>query len=153
MRLGFLTILFAEDDPLEQELMRTAIEKLGLKHTIRFVSDGQEAIEYLTASGRYADRHQFPFPNVIITDLKMPRRTGFQLLVWLNAHGECGVIPTIVLSNSADAKDIKEAYRLAANSYFIKPNDFDQLTALMKMIFDYWFTTEVPQPPAQSKCV
>jgi CheY-like chemotaxis protein len=99
----------------------------------------------LRGMGQYADRTQYPVPGFLITDLKMPRKTGFELLEWLHVHPECGVIPTIVLSSSRQPADIKRAYEAGANSYFTKPADFSRLQELVKKIFDYWICSERPE--------
>src|SRR4051812_4172662 len=93
-------ILIAEDSPDDATLLEKAIRKAGLKNPIRFVSDGHEAIEYLQGKGKYGNRAEFPFPRVIISDIKMPRLNGLELLDWLQRHPECSVIPTVLLSGS-----------------------------------------------------
>jgi CheY-like chemotaxis protein len=105
---------------------------------IHVVRDGQEAIEYLTGRGGFADRSKYPFPNVVITDLKMPRMSGFELLAWIHDHKEFCVIPTIVLSSSKHDKDVSRAYELGVNTYMVKPADFDMLGEMVRLIRDYW---------------
>ena len=101
-----LIILIAEDDPNDVLLLRRAFQKNGLDLPVHVCTDGQDAIDYLRAHGPYADREKYPFPRAIITDLKMPRCSGFELLQWLDEHAECSVIPTIVLSASAEDRDV-----------------------------------------------
>ena len=137
-------ILVAEDDPNDVALLRRALAKTGLTGAVRFVSDGREAIEYLEGHGRYADRGEFPFPHVIITDLKMPRLNGLELLEWLSSHPECHIIPTILLSGSALDEDIVTAYKLGANTYFAKPTNAHDLIALVQSLKDYWSRSQVP---------
>lgn len=138
------TILVAEDDANDALLIKRAFNKCGIKHPIQIVPDGEEAIAYLSGQGQYSERSQYPFPGFLITDLKMPRKSGFELLEWIVEHPNCAVIPTIVLSSSRQTADIKRAYAAGANSYFTKPADFSHLQELLRKIFDYWNSSEKP---------
>ena len=139
-----LPILIAEDDEDDVTLLHAAIRRAGMNNPIRFVPNGYEAVEYLMGHGDYADRRKYPFPRIIITDLKMPRLTGLELLDWLHRHPKCAVIPTVLLSGSAVRDDIENAFHLGVNSYFQKPTTLDELTALMHLLHEYWSKSEVP---------
>src|SRR5262245_6272471 len=139
-----LPILIAEDNPVDAELLDRALTHAGLPGPVRFVEDGHEAIEYLEGRGGYANRKEFPFPKVIISDLKMPRVNGLELLQWLADHPQCCIIPTILLSSSAVSEDIKAAYKLGANTYFEKPVSFDALQELVRSLKDYWMRRKLP---------
>jgi CheY-like chemotaxis protein len=141
---SLFTILLAEDDVNDALLIRRAFVKNAIANPIQVVPDGEEAIAYLTGQGVYQDRGQFPFPKFFITDLKMPRKSGFEILEWVLANEECCVVPTIVLSSSKQPDDIRRAYALKAHSYFVKPADFSQLQAVVKQIFEYWTRCERP---------
>src|SRR4051794_7914425 len=117
-----MRVLIAEDDEDEATLLSRAILKVNPESTFYIVRDGGEAIAFLKGEGKYCDRSQFPFPRVLITDLKMPKVDGFELLGWLHDHPECNVIPKIVFSASAIETDVIEAYKLGANVFFQKPN-------------------------------
>ena len=91
------------------------------------------------------DRERSPFPNIVITDLKMPRMNGFEFLEWIKNHSACAVIPTIVLSSSDEERDVIRAYQLGANVYFTKPNDFLHLVKLVRFNLDYWVEARIPQ--------
>jgi CheY-like chemotaxis protein len=138
------TVLLAEDNEDEILLMRRALTKIGYAGRFQIVTDGEEALDYLRADGKYADRTQYPVPSLFVTDLKMPRKNGFDVLRWLNAHPERAIIPIIVLSSSAQEEDIRLAYRLGANSYFVKPSDFTALQELIVEILHYWSLCERP---------
>ena len=146
---GF-TILVAEDSPDDAKLLEFAIRRAGLENPVRFVADGYEAIEYLQGKGKFGDRREHPFPRVIISDLKMPRLNGLELLDWLHQHPECKVLPTVLMSGSGLEKDIEKAYQLGANSYFQKPGTLEELTSLMRTLTDYWSRNETP--PDMQNC-
>src|SRR5688572_597687 len=113
-----LVIVVAEDDPNDVLLLQRAFQKNGIPLPVHVCYDGADAMAYLKGEGRYADRQSYPFPRVFITDLKMPRCGGFEILEWLNNHPECSVIPKIVLSASAEERDVRKAFQLGANCYF-----------------------------------
>lgn len=138
-------MLIVEDDPDDRHLLVFAFRKLGVTDPIYPLSDGSEAISYLNGEGKFADREQFHFPGFVITDLKMSPVDGFTIVQHIKSNPEWAVIPTIVLSGSSDTDDIKKAYLVGANSYLIKPNDFSELTVLLKKLYDYWMSVEVPE--------
>jgi CheY-like chemotaxis protein len=151
MRRQTHTILLVEDDPNDRELIVRAFRSIGVKGPIHVVENGMDAIAYLDGRGMYADRKQYEFPTTILTDLKMPGMSGFDVLRHLKTDPEWAVIPTIVLSASADLDDIKTAYRMGAASYFLKPQNYEDLIALVKRLYEYWETAEVPQVNASGK--
>jgi CheY-like chemotaxis protein len=147
MRNGRLVILLVEDEENDILFVRHATEKSNANHTLNAVHDGKEAIRYLRGEGLYADRQKFPSPNVVLTDLKMPGMNGFDLLKWLRSHPECSVIPVIVYSTSRLEADVREAYRLGANSFIYKPTDLNELVDIFETIYDYWSKCECPPTP------
>lgn len=142
-----LLVLIAEDDPNDVLLLRRAFQKNGMDLPVHVCNDGQEAMDYLRGEGPYADRLKYPFPRAIITDLKMPRCSGFELLEWLDEHAECSVIPTIVLSASAEDRDVKRCFELGANCYFQKPSNFADLCELVKLNHIFWTKSVLPALP------
>jgi CheY-like chemotaxis protein len=140
------TILIAEDDPNDVMLLELAIRKNGITNPVKVVRDGEEAIEYLEGKGQYKDRERFPFPSVIISDVKMPRRNGLEVVEWVRRHPTCSIIPIVMLSGSRIQNDVLSAYRLGANSYFTKPSTLDELSELLKLAFEYWTRSERPLP-------
>jgi len=139
-----ITILIAEDDPNDVMLLELAIRKNGIKSPVRVVRDGQEAVGYLDGKGIYADRQKFPLPSVIITDVKMPRRNGLEVVEWVRKHPKCCIIPIVMLSGSRIEHDVVTAYKLGANTYFTKPSTLDQLTELIGLAHQYWSRCEHP---------
>ena len=147
------TVLVAEDDVNDRLLIETAFQSVGVKGPVHLVNDGLEAIAYLMGEGQYSDRSRFAYPSFIITDLKMPKLDGLAVLQHLKSNPAWSIIPTIVLSASADEDDIRTAYQLGASSFHSKPAKFAELLALVKMIHDYWMSCEIPEVDVSGKQV
>jgi CheY-like chemotaxis protein len=147
MKHGF-SILLAEDDENDFVLFSHALEQSArannLMITVKLVRDGTEAIEYLAGEGKFADRVEYPFPDIVVLDLKMPRLSGLDVLAWLKGHEEYRRIPKILLSGSAEERDIDEAYRLGVNTYFQKPVSLVEFRELIHLIISYWARTQRP---------
>jgi len=131
-------ILIAEDNESDALLLHRTFNLIGLANRVEILSDGVEAMDYLSGAGKYADRASFPFPAVLFTDIKMPRVDGFQLLQWLREHSEYAVVPTIVFSGSGEAADVRRAYNLGANAYLVKPSSIEQLEKMMRRTYEFW---------------
>jgi CheY-like chemotaxis protein len=140
------SILMVEDDPNDVLFVKRALKKNGMNNPIITLSDGEEAIAYLMGAEKYSDRNQHPFPEVIILDLKMPRKGGLEVLEWLKEHPEYRVIPTIILTSSKLNEDVVRAYGLGANSYMVKPLVFDDLQRMIKTAHEYWSFCLRPSP-------
>jgi CheY-like chemotaxis protein len=149
-------ILLAEDDPNDVLLFRRALDKLKLANSLQSVQDGEEAISYLGGQGLYADRDRYPLPTLLLLDLKLPRKAGFEVLQWLRGQPGLKRLPAVVLTSSNQDSDINRAYDLGANSYLVKPGDFDGLVGIIKNLQAYWLTlNEKPElePKQQPVCV
>jgi len=133
-------ILFAEDDENDVFFMQRAFAEAGLPHTLHVVSDGQEAIDYLSGEEKYTNRKQYPLPSLLILDLKMPRRTGMEVLEWIRGRPELRSLPVIILSSTAHRHDVERAYALGANAFVAKPSSTEQRTELARMIKGFWLT-------------
>ncbi len=144
-------ILIAEDDDNDALFLKRTFEKVGITTPIQIVHDGEEAILYLGAEGKYADRDQYPFPRLVMTDIKMPKRDGFEVLQWVKRHPECHIIPIIVWSSSAMGSDVAKAYQLGANCYFKKPSSPDAWNDAIELIFKFWNAAEKP-PMKLARC-
>jgi CheY-like chemotaxis protein len=131
-------ILVVEDNPDDYYLLKRAFHKNEIRNPIHWVQDGLEAIKYLEGDERYSDRVENPFPKVLVVDLKMPRLGGLELLKWIKTHPELSLLPVLVMSSSNLSEDVGRAYALGANSFFMKPSTFHDLTKLTKTIHDYW---------------
>jgi CheY-like chemotaxis protein len=144
-----MIVLVAEDDANDALLLKRAFQKSEIEMPVHVCIDGGDAMSYLRAEAPYTDREKFPFPRVLITDLKMPRCSGFELLQWLDEHPECGVIPIIVLSASAEDRDVKRCFELGANAYFQKPSSFNELCEIVKVNYDFWIRSVLPSLPVK----
>lgn len=134
------TILLVEDDSNDVLLIERAFKKDGIEHDIQIVIDGMQAIDYLSGKGAFKDRKCYPLPELIILDIKMPRKSGHEFLEWLASKDEMKRIPVVVLSASDHPSDIERAYDLGANSYLAKPVSYADLERIVKAINLYWLS-------------
>lgn len=137
MNAPSLPILVAEDDDDEAMLLVHALKAIGVANPVHILSTGEQVMAYLLGKRKYADRASFPLPGVIITDLKMPRVNGFELLDWLRHRSRFKTIPALVFSNSSEPGDIERAYALGANAYLVKPRSMERLEAMMRTTFEF----------------
>ena len=133
------TILLVEDDPNEVFLLERAFQKANLRFPLQVVRDGQEAIDYFKRLGSFADRGRYPVPDLMLLDLKMPRKNGFEVLEWLRSQPGWKRLIVVVFTSSDLAADINRAYALGTNSYLVKPGNFENLIQLVKTLESYWF--------------
>src|SRR4051812_37467049 len=133
-----LTILLAEDDPDDADLIRAALEKTALFHALQHVRDGDAAISYLAGAGEYSNREVFPCPQVVLLDLKMPRKNGFEVLQWIRSNKSFSQLPVIVLTSSDEPKDIQRAYQLGATSYLTKAASFKNVVEVLATLAPAW---------------
>lgn len=138
-------ILLVEDNPDDVLLVERAFQKAQLRHPLRTVPDGLKAIEYLSAAEAYSDRVAFPFPGLVIVDLKMPGVGGFEVIRWMRNHAEARLVPIIVLSSSALPADVNQAYQLGANAFMVKPAEPVALERLLRTIGEFWLASETPR--------
>ena len=143
-----LLILHAEDDQDDVLLIHKEFAKAGIQ-PIHTSPDGEDAMKYLEGTGPYADRTLHPYPDLLITDLKMPKVTGFDLLEWLDSHPDCR-LPAIVLSGSAEPTDIERAYQLGACSYVVKPGRPGDLEAFVSAVTLLWGSATARRPRSSS---
>ena len=146
------TLLIVEDNEDDIFFVERIFKQIGARCELRFARDGMEAIEYLTGKGTFKDRAQYPMPTIILMDLKMPRRNGFEVLEWMHNHPEIKLIPTIVVTSSTLQEDVTRAYRLGANAVMNKPVDKDSLLQMLKSFHIYW-TDFVEMPEVKASTV
>lgn len=131
-------ILLVEDNEDDVFLMRRALKSAGIVNALQVVEDGQQAIDYLSGTGEYADRGKFPLPAIVFLDLKLPIKGGFDVLEWVRKQNDLEALVVVVLTSSNEPSDLKNAYRLGANSYVVKPPTSTQLLDLAKAFKWYW---------------
>lgn len=132
------TILLVEDDTNDVLLIGRAFRKANIANPIQVVSDGEAAVRYLSGEEAYADRDRYPLPMLMLLDLKLPRRSGLEVLEWVRQQPKLRRIPVVVLTSSRENIDVNRAYDLGANSYLVKPVAFDGLLNMVKALNQYW---------------
>ncbi len=137
-RLNEVEILIVEDNRNDTEMALRALNKNNLSNNILVVGDGEEALDFVFARGKYAGRDKDARPKIILLDLKLPKIDGLEVLKVLKSHPESKIIPVIVLTSSKDESDLIKSYRLGVNSYIMKPVDFDKFVNAIRDIGLYW---------------
>jgi CheY-like chemotaxis protein len=132
-----LNILVAEDNPDDIFLLEQAFRKAGVTSRLLAVRDGVEAVAYLKGEEAYANRSEFPFPDVLLLDLNMPRMNGFEVLEWVRRDEHCAGLVVYVLTASARESDLERAYALHANAFVVKPNRLDDLVAFVSALHQW----------------
>lgn len=141
-------ILLVEDSPDDALLIQRAFRKANLANPVQLVRDGEEAVAYLSGAAPYDDRGQFPLPVFMLLDLKLPRRSGLEVLAWLRQESAVRRLPVVVLTSSREAVDVNRAYDLGVNSYLTKPVGFEALIEMVKNVNLYWLVlNESPELP------
>jgi CheY-like chemotaxis protein len=131
-------ILLVDDDENDVLLLQRAFKKAGLHDWLRAVTAGQEAIDYLGGQGQYSDRDRFPLPFLMLLDLKMPGTDGFEVLRWARSEPDLNRLLIVVLTSSNLQTDVDRAYELGANSYLVKPVEFDEMVNMVQRFQAYW---------------
>ena len=138
-------ILLVEDNPDDVFFMQRACKSVGLQNPLHVAEDGSEAIDYLAGAGQFADRTKYPLPCVTLLDLKLPGKSGLDVLGWIQGREEFTTRVVIVLTTSREPRDIQEAYRLGANAYLVKPTSPTQLAEIVAAIKGFWIEHNVVQ--------
>ncbi len=144
-----IVILMADDDVDDRMLAYDAFKESRLVNTLRFVTDGEELLDYLHRRGSYIDPLQAPRPGVILLDLNMPRKDGREALREIKTNPQFRSIPIVVLTTSKAEEDIYRSYDLGVNSFITKPVTFEGLVDVMRTIGKYWF--EIVELPMEKK--
>jgi CheY-like chemotaxis protein len=137
------TILLADDDPNDVWLLRRAMRRVNDGSSLQVVEDGEAAIAYLAGRLPYADRQRFPLPALLLLDLKLPRRTGHEVLAWLRQEPGLKRLPVVMFPSSREPADVNRAYDLGVNSYLVKPVGADTLVSLLRLLHRYWLGLNV----------
>lgn len=131
-------ILLAEDNPEDAELTLRALAKVHLANRVIHVEDGQEALDFIFGEGQFTNRGKGNFPGVILLDIKMPRVDGIEVLRKLKSNEATKFIPVVIMTSSAEDRDILESYKLGVNSYVVKPVEFDAFYQAVAELGLYW---------------
>ncbi|MEA2424036.1 MAG: hypothetical protein QOH13_446 [Thermoleophilaceae bacterium] len=131
-------ILLVEDNPSDAELCLRALRRNNIANSIDVVTDGEEALEYLTQTGRHAGLSGGPRPKVVLLDLKLPKIGGLEVLERVKADPAINGVPVVILTSSREDPDIARAYELGVNSYIVKPVEFDGFSEAVRQLGFYW---------------
>jgi CheY-like chemotaxis protein len=131
-------ILQVEDEANEVFVLQRAFLQAGILNPIQVATDGQMAIDYLYGAGRFADRSKYPLPTLILLDLKLPRRSGREVLEWIRSQPGLNQVVVIVFTSAQYVGDVSLAYELGANSFVIKPVDFSEYVEIAKLLKGWW---------------
>ncbi len=140
------SILLVEDNTMDVELIIDAFKEARLKNGIQVARNGKEALAYLFGEGDYKDRTQYPLPDIVLLDLKMPGIDGHQVLQKIKKTEKLKRLPVIILTSSRDEGDRAMSYDNGANSYLVKPVSFFDFLDVVKKVSDYWLTLNVEPP-------
>jgi len=147
-------ILLAEDEEDYVLLIQRAFAQAKIPNPLHVVWNGQEAISYLKGDGKYSNREEYPLPDLLLLDLRMPRVNGLEVLQWIRAQPGLAPLRVLVLTSSDQIRDVNEAYKLGANSFLVKPMDFQDFAQLSRLIQEFWLkaskTPEIYRPPRNS---
>src|ERR1700748_1305969 len=146
-------ILLAEEEEDYVLLIRRAFDQAKIPNPLHVVWNGQEAIAYLKGEGKYSNREEYPLPDLLLLDLNMPRENSFEVLKWSREQHDRAPLRVLVLTSSDQIRDVNEAYKLGANSFLVKPLDFQDFTQLSRLIQDFWLkASKAPETyrPAKS---
>lgn len=134
-------VLLVEDDPADVRLIQRAFRKLEKNITMSRLTNGDDAVAYLSGDGPYENRAAYPVPSVLLLDIKLPRRSGFEVLEWLRRQkSPLRRLPVVMLTSSKHSADVNRAYDLGANSYLAKPETLSGLDDLAEQFQNYWLS-------------
>ena len=143
-------ILLAEDDPNDVELTLAALGENNLANEVVVVNDGVEALDYLRARGRFAERPRGN-PAVVLLDIKMPKLDGLEVLKEMKADGGLRSVPVVMLTSSREESDLIQSYRLGVNAYVVKPVDFQEFISAVRNLGLFWAVVNQPPPGSLRK--
>ncbi|MBE9012537.1 response regulator [Pseudanabaenaceae cyanobacterium LEGE 13415] len=150
MNADMQSILLVEDNTKDVVLIQRAFRKANITVPLQVVNDGDAAVQYLQGEGQFSDRTQYPLPMLILLDLKLPRRSGAEVLAWLRQQPILKRIPVVMLTASREYGDVNQIYDLGINAYIVKPVRFDALVEIMQMLNLHWLVFNEPPQISQS---
>jgi CheY-like chemotaxis protein len=132
------SVLLVEDDPGDIFIMERAWNKAQFLSVLHVVRDGQQAVDYISGKGQFADRNQHPLPCLILLDIKLPYLSGLHVVKWLRSYTPCATLPAVFLTSSNADMDIHQAYSYGGNAYLVKPPTPEKLTAMLEDLRNFW---------------
>ena len=135
-----IDVLVVEDSPHESELTLRALKKSHPSANVFLVEDGVQALDFLLGKSAFAHRANTVAPRLVLLDFKLPKMNGLEVLRQIRANDETKTIPVVMLTSSQEEKDITDSYEHGANSYLVKPVDFDQFVECVSKVGEYWLT-------------
>jgi len=139
-------ILLVDDNKMDIELAMDAFRLAHIHNPIQVAHDGEEALEYLFGKGKFSDRNEYPLPDLVLLDLKMPKIDGFEVLRQVKKEEKLRRIPIIILTSSKEEGDRAISYDNGANSYLVKPVSFDGFLKVIEDVVEYWLILNVGPP-------
>jgi CheY-like chemotaxis protein len=140
-------ILIVEDNPNDAQLTMRSLKKNNLANKIMHVSNGQAAVDYLFGEGEYQGRNVLDQPKVVLLDLKLPKLNGLQVLARIRGDARTKMLPVVILTSSQQESDLIESYKLGANSYIVKPVEFENFAKSVQEVGLYWLLLNKPATP------
>jgi CheY-like chemotaxis protein len=144
--MKLIQVLLIEDNRMDVELATYAFKEAGVSGGIHVASNGKSAIDYLLGKEKFANRLEYPLPEVILLDLKMPGMDGFDILKKIKTTSGINRIPVVILTSSKEEGDVATAYDLGANSFLVKPASFEGLIEICRKIKEYWLGQNIKPP-------
>lgn len=144
--MGVPMILLVEDNASDEALTLRALRKSGVLNEVSVVRDGPAALDFLFCRGAYASRDPAEVPQLVLLDLNLPKLSGLDVLKELRADDRTKRLPVVILTSSSEDKDLLAGYGLGANSYVVKPVNFDQFSAAVRQLGLYWLVVNQPPP-------
>jgi two-component system, response regulator len=144
MVTNIIDILLIEDNPNDAELTLRALKKNNIANKIQLIKDGAEALDYFFAKGNYSNRNMMLNPKLVILDLKLPKVDGLEILRRVKSDERTKTIPIVIMTSSKEENDIVASYKLGANSFIVKPVDFEKFMVSVKELGMYWLLLNEP---------
>ena len=144
MQKKIVEILLIEDNPYEAELAIHSLKKYNFTNNLHHIDDGAEALDFIFERGQYESQGTMAKPKLILLDIKLPKIDGIEILRQLKANEKTKMIPVVILTSSKENQDIKICYELGANSYIVKPVDFDSFSKAVAELGMYWMLLNNP---------
>ncbi|GAC1652471.1 MAG: response regulator [Acidobacteriaceae bacterium] len=133
-------LLLVEDDAADAHLIKRALKKVEMPARVVHVRNGDEAVAYMAGEEMYGDRLKHPLPKLVLLDVKLPRRSGLEVLRWVRQqNGAVAAVPVVMFTSSSHSVDINTAYLYGVNSYLVKPETTAQLESMLNLLKSYWF--------------